>query len=370
MQYTRPDYFSDFTCIADRCPDTCCAGWNIMIDDEMLESYSRVEGEFGNRLKNSIDWRQGCFYQYARRCAFLNDENYCDIYKEMGEGMLCETCREFPRHTEEFEDVREISLSLACPEAARIILSRKDKVGFITEETDEWEEYEDFDYLLYGQLVEVREAIFELLQNRNLPLEKRAAILKRVGEEIQHYLEEGDYSGIDQQILQGKEGKWKDIFHGEPASLRDRYDSMKSSFAQLRKLEPLNEHWPAYLKHAVKFLYGQGYEEYEKMYGEFQLKYGSESPNQEVWNIYGEQLLVYFVFIYFCGGVYDDRIVSKVNMAVYSMMWIQELWMAAWKENKGNLDLEELCQIAWRYSKEVEHSDENLEAVEEIAAQL
>ena len=42
--------------------------------------------------------------------------------------MLCDTCRNYPRHIEEFESLREISLSLSCPEAARILLSQKEKV--------------------------------------------------------------------------------------------------------------------------------------------------------------------------------------------------------------------------------------------------
>ena len=42
--------------------------------------------------------------------------------------MLCDTCRNYPRHIEEFEGLREISLSLSCPEAARILLSQKEKV--------------------------------------------------------------------------------------------------------------------------------------------------------------------------------------------------------------------------------------------------
>ena len=34
MEITRPDYYKDFSCIAGACPDTCCAGWQIMIDEK------------------------------------------------------------------------------------------------------------------------------------------------------------------------------------------------------------------------------------------------------------------------------------------------------------------------------------------------
>ena len=50
MQYTIPDYYKEFTCIADKCEDTCCAGWQIVIDKKSLNKYKHVKGKF--RFKN------------------------------------------------------------------------------------------------------------------------------------------------------------------------------------------------------------------------------------------------------------------------------------------------------------------------------
>ena len=128
MEFTFPNYYKEFSCIAGSCPDTCCAGWQIVIDNKTLKKYQHFKGPFHNRLHNDIDWKEHVFRQYNRRCAFLNEENLCDIYTEAGPKMLCDTCRNYPRHIEEFEGLREISLSLSCPEAARILLSQKEKV--------------------------------------------------------------------------------------------------------------------------------------------------------------------------------------------------------------------------------------------------
>ena len=105
MLYTYPHYYRKFQCIASECEDTCCAGWEIMIDDKALEKYKKAKGPVGNRLKNSINWKEGSFLQYHHRCAFLNDENLCDLYTEMGPDSLCRTCRMYPRHVEEFEGI-------------------------------------------------------------------------------------------------------------------------------------------------------------------------------------------------------------------------------------------------------------------------
>ena len=79
MLYVKPDYYDKFSCIADKCEATCCAGWQIVIDEETLEKYHKYEGAFGNRLANSIDWREGVFKQYEdKRCAFLDENNLYD----------------------------------------------------------------------------------------------------------------------------------------------------------------------------------------------------------------------------------------------------------------------------------------------------
>ena len=55
MRYVKPHFYDSFVCTAGDCPDTCCAGWQIMIDEESLERYENEPGEFGKILRNSID---------------------------------------------------------------------------------------------------------------------------------------------------------------------------------------------------------------------------------------------------------------------------------------------------------------------------
>ena len=136
-----------------------------MIDEDSLEKYKSVQGEFGKRLHNSINWEEECFCQNDRRCAFLNDGNLCDLYKALGPDALCDTCRLYPRHTEEFEGLRELSLSLSCPEAAKIILSCKEPVWFLEEETDEEDDFDEFDFMMFSRLEDTRDVLFSVLQD-------------------------------------------------------------------------------------------------------------------------------------------------------------------------------------------------------------
>ena len=54
MQITYPDYYKKFSCVADQCVDTCCAGWSIVIDEGTLKKYRAVKGKFGKRLRRKI----------------------------------------------------------------------------------------------------------------------------------------------------------------------------------------------------------------------------------------------------------------------------------------------------------------------------
>ena len=50
MIYSYPDYYKKLRCIADKCPDTCCSDWQIVIDDESLEKYRNYAGEYRQTL--------------------------------------------------------------------------------------------------------------------------------------------------------------------------------------------------------------------------------------------------------------------------------------------------------------------------------
>lgn len=184
MRYLKPHFYDSFVCTAGDCPDTCCAGWQIMIDEESLERYENEPGEFGKILRNSIDWEEECFYQNNRRCAFLNDENLCDLYKALGPDALCDTCRMYPRHTEEYEGLRELSLSLSCPKAAKTILSCKEPVRFLEEETEEEDDFEEFDFMRFSQLEDTRDILFAILQDRSLSLTLRMAASEQLTESL------------------------------------------------------------------------------------------------------------------------------------------------------------------------------------------
>lgn len=375
MRYLKPHYYDKFVCTAADCPDTCCAGWQIMIDEDSLNRYGKEPGEFGKRLRNSIDWEEECFYQNNSRCAFLNDKNLCDLYKELGPDALCDTCRMYPRHTEEYEGLRELSLSLSCPEAARIMLSCKDPVRFLEEETEEEDDFEEFDFMMFSQLEDTRDVLFSIIQDRKIPLTLRMAVSEQLAQSYQICMEEGREFDIDELLRDclrhQKENTLQEFVtkcfseKGVDAASFHQWEKQKEELQVLRRLERLRPTWDKVLGDADRWLYQGNEENYRQICEEFHRMYGALSDHKEEWENLGEQLLMFFVYTYFCGAVYDDMVCSKMELALFSVRWIQEFLITRWLENGKQLSMQDVEQISCWYAREIEHSDDNLNALED-----
>ena len=128
-------------------------------------------------------------------------------------------------------------------------------------------------------------------------------------------------------------------------------------FSLFGEMEPLNLKWPSRRGKIEGSLYGNGEEAYKKAWNVC-LK---ACPELELWT---EQLMVYFVFTYFCGSVYNENPYGKLKMALASVLIIQDMALERFME-QGSLDVKAMADAAHTYSREVEHSDENRLLLEE-----
>ena len=63
MLCTIPDYYKEFSCIAGDCEDTCCAGWQIVIDEKSKRRYAKaatglnnIEKNLARELRRCVNW--------------------------------------------------------------------------------------------------------------------------------------------------------------------------------------------------------------------------------------------------------------------------------------------------------------------------
>lgn len=351
MYYLYPDYYKKFHCTADKCIDTCCAEWQIVIDDDSLEKYGKYEGDYQQTLCQNIDWEEGVFEHNKRgKCAFLRGDNLCDMYIHMGAGSLCSTCREYPRHTEEFENLREITLSLSCPEVAKIVMNTTEPVTFISKEDDEDESYEDFDYFLFSELEDVREEMICIMQNRSISIGDRIGEILQISASIQRHYDAGSL------IL------WKEFDESDRVRVNDEYEFFERVFLFLfEEFEILYPQWAEVLVESRLFLFSEGREVFEQNKEEFETWWNTSGLTPL--EIVLEQLVVYFISVYLLGAVYDENVLGKIDACIGHTIEIYLLLLGRWLKH-GELAMDDVMEVVYRYSREIEHSDENLERAE------
>ena len=130
--HMQKSYFScypSFRCLAAACPDSCCVGWEIVVDSCTETKYQTVQGALGQKIRRVLttdpDGDRIFTLLEDERCPFWNTAHLCELQLGLGEEGLCDTCRQFPRMKQDYGTFQEYYLSLACPEAARLILSQQ-----------------------------------------------------------------------------------------------------------------------------------------------------------------------------------------------------------------------------------------------------
>lgn len=367
MKVRVPDYFKDFKCIASECEDTCCAGWGIVIDDETYKKYEKVEGAFGDRLRSEIvhDAGENIFVLKGNDCPFLNENKLCDIYNEVGEDALCYTCREYPRYTETFGTLREVGISLSCPEAARIILRDQMKAAFeLSENDEEVSTYNDINDKLYIELMECRKIIFDIIQNRNIGLNNRVAVVINFTKEIQDKIDESEI--LDIKFVREKysnESFVKEVISNLQKyknKENDKYNNIHEFINVFKRLKHITPNDPLGLDDAIRYFWQS--EDDKEVY---LAKHKSFNKYYEDSMYKFEHILVYFIFRYFMKAVFDYDVSAKMKTAIVSYLMIKELCVVRFTE-EGELTDADIVDISHMYSKDIEHLEENIEALAEI----
>ena len=299
MKHYYPTYYQDFRCIAADCPDSCCQGWDVVIDSETEQFYNSVQGDFGDKLREAIftDADGDRVFRLAehKKCPFWGDDKLCGIYRTLGEEHLCETCARFPRITMDYTVFTEHTLSLACPEAARLILMTDDAYADYSD--IQAEECEDYDAQIMRLLLNARDRMADVLKER-IPLEERFGRLLRIADEVQRAM-----TGV--------------VF--DPAG-NDR-----DVFEQLEYIDEKN-----------RLLFVRAAEKQPDF-----SRYERELTN----------LSLYWLYRYFLGVIGDGDVMAVVRFLIVSVKVAANL-----AEECGDI-----VAAAQTYSKEIEQSYENME---------
>ncbi|MBE6672301.1 MAG: hypothetical protein E7599_02115 [Ruminococcaceae bacterium] len=193
--FLMPDYFPLFSCKMGACRTVCCSGWQVSIT---LDNYFALIGtDCSEELRRKMDCAlkpvdypdEGKYAtihpNYFGECPLRLADGRCGVQAELGEDILPDICRLYPRGVRCHGDHYEISLANSCEAVPELFLKRKEPIAFIerewsmklppmpAEELGSWAQ---------------RKACIDVLQDRSRPLSARLASLggrreKQVSEE-------------------------------------------------------------------------------------------------------------------------------------------------------------------------------------------
>lgn len=315
MKLVKPSYFDSFRCIAGQCSDSCCKEWDVLVDPDKAAFYRALPGALGDRLRQVLKDEDGETYMTIvnRRCPMWRTDGLCRIQAELGEAALCKTCREFPRLTHDYGDFIEYGLELSCPEAARIILDTPSP-SFLTDEIPGGEEPE-YDAADMEILLRTRDTARKILENDAYTVQQRLVLLLLYAYHAQTELNGAEFSPEqDADVLLEHAKKY-----ARPCNAAEILGFFKG-------LELLTPEWAARL----------------------------EAPSPAPWEARHLTVARYFVDRYWLQAISDFDLVCRVKLALISCITIRLLGR-------------DLTQTAQLYSKEIENSIENVEAILDAA---
>lgn len=145
MNRIRPSYYDKFTCIADRCPITCCQEWKIGVDADTNRKWKKllppenVEPQRKNlsAYTTKKDGERVIGLTEDHKCPFLSSKKLCKLVVAYGDQVLSKTCTDFPREVHVFEQHEEENLMPCCPAVIDLLWESDGEALFQIPETGE-----------------------------------------------------------------------------------------------------------------------------------------------------------------------------------------------------------------------------------------
>jgi lysine-N-methylase len=120
-------YLEEFRCIGTECEDNCCHSWSVYVDQsthQRLKKAMKDDARF-TRLellppeKRGRDRFARITLEASGDCPMLDDKRLCVIQGRLGEKLLPEVCRTYPRKLSLVGLRAELTGLLSCPELVR-----------------------------------------------------------------------------------------------------------------------------------------------------------------------------------------------------------------------------------------------------------
>ena len=190
MRIRMPRLFSAFHCLADACPDTCCAAWEIELDESTAARYSSDPSLSKLLREDGVTLRQ----RADGACPHLDASGLCRSYADRP----C-VCREYPLYHYDLGSRREYGLSFSCPALLPLILAEKKPLLY--EETDDPrvfpDTYSEIDAELLPKILRARETCLAYAAEQSISLSSRMRAILALSGAIDSAVRRRRYGAIE-----------------------------------------------------------------------------------------------------------------------------------------------------------------------------
>ena len=411
-----PDYFAKFKCIGGTCPDSCCIGWEVDIDEESYYYYQTLEGPFGDLIRSRIARTSEGDYYFPmvehKRCPFLNKDNLCDMILALGDEATCTTCNEYPRYFNRIGDYEQVDVSLSCMEVGRLMFETDEPIRYLKSEVGredtadmadfssgvEWQEPfsmenpqeesyaetdpaqsnflegfssendfddEDMDLTFFDPEFAAADVDEELRDRLIAERQNMIDALQDRSQSINQRIRQVFLTGVNSQAASGFGSPTGFASCAESNSESTSAESVPGSvlfpypvlLLTYRELEAIDRNWRSLYKELTALTSASDFPKLEQ---------ACLAANRERLEIWFEKLAVYFAYRYHLDNYFDEDPAGSNRLAVRSLQFLWLMAVNAWTK-KGGAPLAacDIIDLAHIYSRQVEHCEENVEILKE-----
>lgn len=372
MKILKPVYYDEFKCIGSECVDTCCIGWQIQIDEKSYLKYRKTKGEFSKKLNDFVVRNRKneteLFYAEMKlkegKCPLLNEKNLCNIYINLGEEYLCNTCKIYPRLIRKYGEICEKTLSLSCPEVARILVNTNEDISFnmenenLNEVEQKYIVKEEYNKDLYNLLWEGRDLSIKVVQFKEIAIWKRLIFIKIIEEKLQILIDESKYDELNNTIVSltntitnydviksldniNKVNRIKIQFIHMMLQRRANLGKTNNKFWEILEdfnclFEDKNETDISEILDIKENRFNEYFKEHEYIF---------------------ENYIVYNLYNYYMQSLRTRDLNKEILILILKYSVIKILLLAKWNKNGEKLSKKDIIDVLYSFSRVMEHND-------------
>ena len=354
MKYLYTDLYADFTCVGGACPDTCCIGWDVLVDKNTYDSYAALEEPLKSKICERIETagtdEQKIYkiqMQKDGRCPFLNEQNLCNIYIDCSPDMMCNICKTYPRKLAVYCDTVMVTVMTSCPELVRMLLRKKEPMFFGFKEDSAAADTESADWTLYNELINGLVLTTDILQDRRFSFFVLLYLIMSLTYSIQRHIKARELTA-----LRANTDCYRDVEYRRSQSEKLRRQNMKGAWNVIYSLFEQIEQWTARIpqnRHQLIDYKIIGKQEEEKYQGWLENYRRIEKETEY------ENLAVEFVFEYYMEALAGKNLFTGIVKTALLLTMIRSSEIVEYNQ-RGSLEEEDKVLLISSVSRLIEHT--------------